>query len=166
MATLALNSGLWVRRLLNSFGEGCVYGGTPFQGRYPTSEVNDGGCPENQAASAGSGLTCPDYGPLVKAFGFSYRTLHKEDDTKQVISTFLAQKQPTILEVFMAPDQLLVPKFSISITAEGKLVSPPLEDLSPLIPMEQLKLLLLVPVHANSTALNRKVAQAKGDAIY
>jgi acetolactate synthase-1/2/3 large subunit len=102
----------------------------------------------------------------VKAFGFSYRTLHKEDDTKQVISTFLAQKQPTILEVFMAPDQLLVPKFSISITAEGKLVSPPLEDLSPLIPMEQLKLLLLVPVHANSTALNRKVAQAKGDAIY
>jgi len=24
MATLALNSGLWLRRLLNSFGEGCA----------------------------------------------------------------------------------------------------------------------------------------------
>jgi hypothetical protein len=46
MATLALNSGLWVRRLLNSFGEGCAYGGSPFQGRCPASEVNDGGCPE------------------------------------------------------------------------------------------------------------------------
>ena len=38
MATLALNSGLWVRRLL--------IGGSPFQGRCPASEVNDGGCPE------------------------------------------------------------------------------------------------------------------------
>ena len=46
MATLALNSGLWVRRLLNSFGEGCAYGGSPFQGRCPASEVNDRGCPE------------------------------------------------------------------------------------------------------------------------
>jgi hypothetical protein len=33
-----LNSGLWVRRLL--------IGGSPFQGQYPASEVNDGGCPE------------------------------------------------------------------------------------------------------------------------
>jgi hypothetical protein len=38
MATLAMNSGLWVRRLL--------IGGSPFQGRYPASEVNDGTCPE------------------------------------------------------------------------------------------------------------------------
>lgn len=38
MAILALKSGLWVRRLL--------MGGSPFQGRYPASEVNDGACPE------------------------------------------------------------------------------------------------------------------------
>ncbi len=38
MATLALNSGLWVRRLL--------IGGSPVQGRYPASEANDGTCPE------------------------------------------------------------------------------------------------------------------------
>jgi hypothetical protein len=46
MATLALDSGLWVRRLLNSFGEGCANDGSPCQGRYPASEVNDGTCPE------------------------------------------------------------------------------------------------------------------------
>ena len=38
MATRALNSGLWVRRLL--------IGGSPDQGRYPASEINDGACPE------------------------------------------------------------------------------------------------------------------------
>jgi hypothetical protein len=35
-----------VRRLLNSCGEGCAYGGSPFQGWCPASEVNDGVCPE------------------------------------------------------------------------------------------------------------------------
>jgi hypothetical protein len=34
----ALNSGLWVQRLL--------IGGSPDQGRYPVSEVHDGACPE------------------------------------------------------------------------------------------------------------------------
>ncbi|EHA58579.1 hypothetical protein Syn8016DRAFT_2986 [Synechococcus sp. WH 8016] len=38
MATRALNSGLWVRRLL--------IGGSPDQGRCPASEVNDEACPE------------------------------------------------------------------------------------------------------------------------
>ncbi len=47
MATLALNSGLWVRRLL--------IGGSPLQGRFPASEVNDGPClekPDNLIAPA------------------------------------------------------------------------------------------------------------------
>jgi hypothetical protein len=55
MATLALNSGLWVRRFLNSCGEGCAYGGSPFQGRCPASEVNDGGCPEKPDHLKGDG---------------------------------------------------------------------------------------------------------------
>ncbi len=38
METLALNSGLWMRRLF--------IGESPVQGRCPVSEVNDGGCPE------------------------------------------------------------------------------------------------------------------------
>jgi acetolactate synthase-1/2/3 large subunit len=66
----------------------------------------------------------------------------------------------------MAPDQLLVPKLSVSITADGKLVSPPLEDLSPLMPLEVLEQSLLVPLHPNSVSLDRVVLEAKGDAIY
>ena len=113
-----------------------------------------------------SGLSCPDYEPLVKAFGFRYLSLRKEDDSEAVIREFLEADEPIVLEVFMAPDQLLVPKLSVSITAEGKLVSPPLEDLSPLMPLETLEKSLLVPLHPNSIPLNRVVAEAKGDAIY
>lgn len=113
-----------------------------------------------------SGLSCPQYEPLVKAFGFSYLSLRKEDDHEDVIQDFLSFDGPVVLEVYMAPDQLLVPKLSVSITAEGKLVSPPLEDLSPLMPLDVLEKSLLVPLHPNSIPLNRVVAEAKGDAIY
>jgi len=113
-----------------------------------------------------SGLSCPDYEPLVKAFGFHYLSLRKEDDSDKVLREFLKSDDPVVLEVYMAPDQLLVPKLSVSITAEGKLVSPPLEDLSPLIPLETLKKNLLVPLHSNSIALDRVVPVSKGDAIY
>jgi acetolactate synthase-1/2/3 large subunit len=113
-----------------------------------------------------SGLSCPQYEPLIRAFGFSYLPLRKEDDREAVIRDFLRSDGPVVLEVYMAPDQLLVPKLSVSITAEGKLISPPLEDLSPLMPLEVLEQVLLVPLHPNSIALNRIIPEAKGDAIY
>ena len=113
-----------------------------------------------------SGLSCPIYEPLVKAFGFSYLSLKKEDDNKSVMRKFLDSNDPIVLEVYMSPDQLLVPKLSVSITAEGKLVSPPLEDLSPLMPLEVLKDTLLIPPHPKSIELNRVVPEANGDAIY
>ena len=115
---------------------------------------------------AGSGLTCPKYESLVKAFGFRYLSLRKADLTSDVIQNFLQAEGPIILEVFMAPDQLLVPKLSVSITADGRLVSPPLEDLSPLLTLQSLKKNLLVPLHPKSISLDRVVSDSKGDAIY
>jgi len=113
-----------------------------------------------------TGLSCPDYEPLVIAFGFQYRSLRKPDDWNHVIAQFLSAPGPIVLEIFMDPDQLLVPKLSVSISSDGTLLSPPLDDLSPLIPLEQLQRLLLVPVHPNSLALERGSTDAKGDAIY
>jgi hypothetical protein len=43
MATLALNSGLWVRLLL--------IGGSPFQGWCPASKANDKSCSKTQTTS-------------------------------------------------------------------------------------------------------------------
>jgi hypothetical protein len=53
MATRALNSGLWVRRLL--------MGGSPHEERYPSSEVTDGACPEKPVQ-----LTPPLAGPTAQ----------------------------------------------------------------------------------------------------
>ena len=113
-----------------------------------------------------SGLSCPDYSLLVRSFGFDYLSLKNEDESEIIINSFLETKKPVVLEVFMDPQQLLVPKLSVSVNSDGKLISPPLEDLSPLIPEKQLEDLLMVPIHTNSIALKRETKEAKGDAIY
>lgn len=113
-----------------------------------------------------SGLSCPNYEPLVKAFGFQYQSLRIGGDIDNDIEAFLAHSGPIVLEVFMDPNQLLVPKLSVSISSDGTLLSPPLEDLSPLISITKLQRLLLATMHPNSIALNRGTQEAKGDAIY
>jgi len=47
MAPRALNTGLWVRLLVNTCGQGFANGGTTVLGRYPFSQVNDGPGQEN-----------------------------------------------------------------------------------------------------------------------
>ena len=111
-----------------------------------------------------SGLTCPNYEKLVQAFGFEYLRLEKEEETKSVINMFLDCQNPIILEVFMNPQQLLVPKLSANTSSEGTLVSPTLEDLSPLIGLDLLQTLLLAPIHPNSSKLDRRSKDAEGDA--
>ena len=66
----------------------------------------------------------------------------------------------------MDPQQLLVPKLSVSINSEGTLVSPPLEDLSPLVSIDILEKYMRIPLHPNSHSLQRNKNEAKGDAIY
>jgi hypothetical protein len=56
MATLALNSGLWVRRLLNSFGEGFANGGAPFRGGTPPQRLTMGPVQKNQTTSRENGF--------------------------------------------------------------------------------------------------------------
>lgn len=107
-----------------------------------------------------SGLTIPDYEPLVKVFGFDYISLRSGDDMSKKIEQFLGSDGAVVLEVFMDPNQLLVPKLSVSITPDGTFLSPPLEDLSPLIPLDQLRKYLLAPVHPNSEAIERPSSKA------
>lgn len=106
-----------------------------------------------------SGLSCPNYEPLVKGFGFEYLALRSSEKMIPITNQFLSSEQAIVLEVFMPPEQLLVPKLSVSVAADGSLMSPPLEDLSPLIPLDQLQQYLLSPIHPNSAALARPTLQ-------
>jgi acetolactate synthase-1/2/3 large subunit len=53
----------------------------------------------------------------------------------------------------MHPDQLFSPKLSLVAKSDGTLVSPPLEDLSPLLPRHVLEDAMLKGLHEKSKVI-------------
>ena len=51
----------------------------------------------------------------------------------------LGSLNPLIIEVFVDPGEKLFPKVQAHITDDGKITSMPIEDMSPLLPIEELK---------------------------
>ncbi len=100
-----------------------------------------------------SGVSCPDYYKLGQAFGMPCFRIKTWDEFESVMPQVQAQIGPVICEVFMDPEQLFVPKLSLAPKADGSIVSPPMEDLSPLLPRDELKKNMIIGVHPKSEAL-------------
>lgn len=103
--------------------------------------------------SKSSGLSCPDFSKVAAAFDMPAFQIRHWDECDEVLDQVQSADGPVICEVFMHPEQLFVPKLSVAATPQGTLVSPPLEDLSPLVPLQTLENAMLVGVHEKSTSL-------------
>ncbi len=101
-----------------------------------------------------SGVTCPDYAKIAAAFGIPSYQIRTWGDFDTVIPQMQDAAGPVICEVFMHPEQLFVPKLSLAMQADGTLVSPPLEDLSPLLPRPELEAAMPVGMHEKSRRLS------------
>ena len=101
-----------------------------------------------------SGVSCPNFTALATAFGIRAFTIKTWLDFESVIPEMLAYKGPVICEVFTHPEQLFVPKLSFALQNDGAIVSPPLEDLSPLLVRDELRENMLIGMHAKSEKLN------------
>jgi acetolactate synthase I/II/III large subunit len=101
-----------------------------------------------------SGVSCPDFSKLATAFGMPSWQIRTWDDFDKVLPEFQRYDGPAICEVFMHPEQTFVPKLSLALQKDGGVVSPPLEDLSPLVPRKVLREVMLVGVHPKSENLS------------
>ncbi|MFM2196931.1 MAG: Micromonas sp [Verrucomicrobiota bacterium] len=97
-----------------------------------------------------SGVSCPDFSKLAYAFGISAWTIRTWEDYNRVIPEILAFDGPCVIEVFMHPEQWFYPKLSLATQKDGTLVSPPLEDLSPLLPRDLLESEMIGGLHPKS----------------
>ena len=100
-----------------------------------------------------TGVSCPDYGKIAVAFGMDAFEVRTWDDFDAYIPVFLSAEGAAICEVFMHPEQFFHPKLSVASRPDGTLVSPPLEDLSPLLSREVLAANLKVNLHEKSLSL-------------
>jgi acetolactate synthase I/II/III large subunit len=100
-----------------------------------------------------SGVSCPDFAKIAAAFDMPAFQIRHWDECDRTLAAVQAATGPVICEVFMHPEQLFVPKLSLVVREDGSLVSPPLEDLSPLLPRDVLERAMLVGMHEKSKAL-------------
>jgi acetolactate synthase-1/2/3 large subunit len=100
-----------------------------------------------------SGVSCPDFSKIATAFDMPAYQIHNWDECDDALAKVQAATGPVICEVFMHPEQLFTPKLSLVVKEDGTLVSPPLEDLSPLVPREVLARAMLVGMHEKSKSL-------------
>lgn len=100
-----------------------------------------------------SGVSCPDFSKIAAAFDIPAFQIRTWDTCDATLASVQAATGPVICEVFMHPEQPFVPKLSLVVKDDGTLVSPPLEDLSPLVERAVLNNAMLAGMHEKSKLL-------------
>lgn len=91
-------------------------------------------------------LSFPEFGKLAQAFGYPYYSARSNAEMMAVVDRVLAMDGPVFCEIFTDTKQVWEPKSSTKRLADGSLVSPPLEDLAPFLPREELKKQMFIPM--------------------
>jgi acetolactate synthase-1/2/3 large subunit len=93
-----------------------------------------------------AGLLMPDLARLADAYDMPYLKISDAADLADGLARGLALPRPCIVDVQLIPDETLSPKSAAIPRADGSIVSMPLEDMSPLLPLETLEREMLVPL--------------------
>jgi acetolactate synthase-1/2/3 large subunit len=95
-------------------------------------------------------VSCPDFSKIANAFNMKYFCIKSWKDFNKKIPKILKEKKAVICDVMMDPEQYFYPKLSTAFDKNRKIVSPPLEDLSPSISRNELKENMLIALHKKS----------------
>ena len=91
-------------------------------------------------------LSFPEFSKLASAFGYPYFSAHSNAEMKAAVDAALAADGAVFCEIFTDTKQVWEPKSSTKRLADGTLVSPPLEDLAPFLPREELERNMFIPL--------------------
>jgi len=92
-----------------------------------------------------AGLMLPDLEKVAQTYGLPFLRIDDVDKLSGLADA-LRHPGPRLIEVMLTPDETLSPKVAALPKADGSMLSMPLEDMSPLLPLEQLKTEMLVPL--------------------
>lgn len=82
-------------------------------------------------------LSFPEFKKIAEAFGYPYYEAHSNKEMKEMVDKALVTEGPVFCEVFVSSTQVFEPKSATKRLEDGTLVSPPLEDLAPFLPREE-----------------------------
>lgn len=93
-----------------------------------------------------AGLDIPDLVALAKTFGWDAFRIEDCADLRGGIRQALCHAGPLLIDVRVIPDEALFPKSAALPQADGSMLSMPLEDMSPLLPREEFRANMIVPL--------------------
>lgn len=91
-------------------------------------------------------LSFPDFSKLATAFGYPYLVIRSNGELTEKVLKALETPGFMFCEVFTDTQQAWEPKSSARRLPDGTLVSPPLEDLAPFLPRDEVKGNLYIPM--------------------
>lgn len=91
-------------------------------------------------------LSFPNMEKIAWAYGIPYKAIHKNSEMGDVLEEVLALDGYAMCEIFVDTKQKFEPKSATKRLEDGTLVSPPLEDLAPFLPREELEKIMLIPL--------------------
>ena len=101
-----------------------------------------------------AGLMLPDLEKIAQTYGLPFARI-EDASALERLGRLIAEQGPRIIEVLLTPNETLFPKVAALPQADGTMISMPLEDMSPLLPLEQLEAEMLVPLTPASREASR-----------
>ncbi|NNN23769.1 MULTISPECIES: thiamine pyrophosphate-binding protein [Pseudomonas] len=86
-----------------------------------------------------AGLWMPDLEELARAYHLPFRRIRDAAELAQGLAEAVSQPRPMIVEVMLMSDEALSPKVAAVPQPDGSMTSMPLEDMSPLLPLDVLE---------------------------
>ncbi|MEI9907403.1 MAG: thiamine pyrophosphate-binding protein [Actinomycetota bacterium] len=97
-----------------------------------------------------SGVSFPNFQKIAETFNLKYVRIDSVEDFQTKLLPVLHDSSGTLIEIVMSPNQKYLPRLATTKLEDGTLVSPPLEDIDPLLSIEDLERYLGYPAHPNS----------------
>ncbi|MCX8146154.1 MAG: thiamine pyrophosphate-binding protein [Azovibrio sp.] len=97
-------------------------------------------------SSPDSGLAMPDLQKLADTYALPYLCIDDCANLTDALIHAQSLPRPCLIDVRLIPDESLQPKCAAMPRADGSITSMPLEDMTPLLPLETLKAEMIVPL--------------------
>ncbi len=102
-----------------------------------------------------AGLWLPDLEKVADTYELQFMRIHDPATLHQQLQQALSLNAPCLIDIRLIENETLAPKASAMPQADGSIISMPLEDMSPLLPLETLKNEMLIPLTEGSIKTER-----------
>lgn len=98
------------------------------------------------AVDSESGVSCPDFVKVARAYGIKAMRINNHKDMKKKIQQVLNEPGPVVCDINAVRNLMLTPKLMAKRDENGQFVSPPLEDMGPFLPRDEFKKNMIIPL--------------------